>query len=289
MKIKFKFLSLSILLFACGESPDLSNSILDTNIGGATPETTIIIEEQIYDVHTVSLTWEGDQYVNAFRYKLIPLNQTDTVTTYLDWSEWDRTTTSVILEYLDEGQYEFHVEGRFNMDHVGSAVAQFEIDAIQGETLRMFPLRQFVEIDSMFNVYLFSEEIDQLAGMQVKLNFDPDVFEYQSMDDYLGSDILNYYETNDQINIPLEVADNSITFTAALFGEGLFGSNELLKLTFKYLGSDDPGSTAISIDLTGCDSGNSADDCITFLRNPLIEPIEISGGSHASSLIKEVQ
>jgi hypothetical protein len=284
MKIKLQLLSLIILLFACGETPDLGNSILDTNIGAAVPEATITVISEVYHDNSVTIIWDGDEFVNAFRYRLEPINQTETVNTYSEWSDWGRDTTSVTLKYLDEGHYNFHVEGRFNMDHVGSASAEFEVDAIDGESLRMFPLQQFVKVDSMFNVYLFSEEVGDLVGMQVQLNYDSSVLEYQNWEK--GATIVNH---SDYTIVPApEISDGSILFTGVVSGSGLPQTSELLKLTFKYLGSADQGSTEITIDLSDCDDGNSnGENCNTQLRDNLNEPIEILIGSEG--LIKEVQ
>jgi len=279
MKIKFKLFSLIILIVACGESPDLTNAILDSDIGEHTPETTINLDSNVFNSSNVTLTWSGE-YVNAFRYKLEPLGQTDTVKTYLDWSSWGRDTTSVTLKHLDEGNYNFHVEGRFNMDHVGSATASFEIDAIGGESLRIFPLQQYVQIDDAFNVYLYSEEIDDLTGMQVQLNYDSNVFEYQEWEK--GADIVDY---SDLTIIPdLHLTEGGILFTGVVSGNGLPATSELLKLTFKYLGDTEGTSTGISIDLTGCENGN---ECTTQLRDNLNQPIQIISGTEG--LIKEIQ
>ena len=284
MKIKIKALSLVIFLFACGESPELGNSILDANIGDSTPETNITITSEVLNNNSVTIIWSGNDFVNAFRYRLEPLDQAETVETYSEWSGWGRDTTSVTLQYLDEGDYNFHVEGRFNMDHVGSAVASFEVDAISGESLRIFPLRQFVEIDSTFNVYLFSEEVNDLAGMQVQLNYDSNVLEYQSWNK--GSTISDH---TDLTIIPeIQVLDGGILFTGVVSGSGLPQTSELLKLTFKYLGSSDQNTTGITINLSGCDNGNlSGDNCNTQLRDNLNIPIDITSGFEG--LIKEAK
>ena len=170
------------------------------------------------------------------------------------------------------------------MDHVGSASAEFEVDAIDGESLRMFPLQQFVKVDSMFNVYLFSEEVGDLVGMQVQLNYDSSVLEYQNWEK--GATIVNH---SDYTIVPTpEISDDSILFTGVVSGSGLPQTSELLKLTFKYLGSADQGSTEITIDLSDCNDGNSnGENCNTQLRDNLNEPIEIMSGSEG--LIKEVQ
>ncbi|MEE2858325.1 MAG: cohesin domain-containing protein [Candidatus Neomarinimicrobiota bacterium] len=267
------------MIVACGESPDLSNTILDSDIGENTPETTINLDSNVFNSSSVTLTWSGE-FVNAFRYKLEPIGQSDTVKTYLDWSSWGRDTTSVTLNHLDEGNYNFHVEGRFNMDYVGSASVSFEVDAISGESLRMFPLQQYVKIDDAFNVYLYSEEIDDLTGMQVQLNYDVDVFEYQGWEK--GSDIVDYADLT--IIPDLDLTEGGILFTGVVSGNGLPSTSELLKLTFKYLGDVEGASSGISIDLTGCENGN---ECNTQLRDNLNQPIQIMSGTEG--LVKEVQ
>ena len=97
MRIKFRLLIPLLLLFACEDEPDLTNSVLDTDIGSITPQTTINAHDEIFNTSTITLNWTGE-HVNAFRYRLEPVDQTDTVETYVNWSDWGRDTTSVTLK-----------------------------------------------------------------------------------------------------------------------------------------------------------------------------------------------
>ena len=282
MRIQFRIFIPLLLLFACEEAPDLTNSVLDTDIGSNTPQTTINDHEDIFNTSTITLNWTGE-HVNAFRYRLEPVDQTDTVETYVNWSNWGRDTTSVTLKYLDEGNYNFHVEGRFNMDYVSSALTNFEINAINGPALRIYPLQQTVNADSTFDIYLFAEEVPDLAGIQVEFNFDSNYMTYESWNK--GSSIAEH----DDLNIFPEpvVSDGSILMSGVVAGSGLPETSEVLKLTFTYVGTE-LGSTEISIDLTGCGSdGSTSSDCNTYLRDIINQPIQVTSGM--SGMIEEVE
>ena len=296
MRIQFKVLLPLLLLFACDEAPDLTNVILDTDIGDNNPEISIDFHEPVFNSSTITLSWTAEnEYVNAFRYRLEPLGQTDTVDTYLSWSNWGRDTTSVTLKYLDEGSYDFHVEGRFNIDHSESVATNFEINAITGPALRMFPLQQSVSMDSTFDIYLYSEEITDLAGMQIQLSYDSNFMTHKSSS--AGYSIINHGDVT--IFPQPEVNDGSIIMSGAVGGEfglsevsglpatSLPTTSEILKLTFTYVGTE-LGNTQISIDLTGCeDSSSSSSNCNTQLRDVLNQPIQISSGT--SGLIEAAE
>ena len=227
MRIQFRILMPLLLLIACEDAPDLTNAVLDTDIGTNSPQTTISDHEEIFNTSTITLNWAGE-HVNAFRYRLEPVDQTDTVETYVNWSSWGRDTTSATLKYLDEGNYNFYVEGRFNMDNVSSAVTNFEINAINGPALRIYPLQQTVVMDSTFDIYLFTEEVPDLAGMQVHLSFDSDYMTYEGWSK--GSSITGHEDLN--IFPEPVVSDGSILMSGVVAGSGLPGTSEVLKLTF---------------------------------------------------------
>ncbi len=120
--------------------------------------------------------------------------------------------------------------------------------------------------------------------MQVQLNYDSNMLEYLSWTK--GSSILDHTELT--IIPEIQISDGSILFSGVASGEGLPETSELLKLTFKYLGTNDQSSTGISINLSGCDDGSSNEGvCNTQLRDILNNPIQISSGSEG--LIKEAQ
>ena len=246
------------LLMTCGKEPDLSSAILDMDLGENTPETAIQVGD--IDASTVTISWVGNDYVNAYRYRLEPQDYTDVVDTYTEWSEWSSDDVGVILEYLDEGNYKFFVEGRFNMDNTNTAVETFEIDAIEGPALRMYPLKQTVALGDSFYVYLYGEEITEIAGVEAQLNYDVSELTFKNWS--ISNTIASYEDLT--IFPSSEPENGSIIISGALAGDGLSGTQEIIRLNFTYSGS----GSSTSIDIVNNEN--------TSLRNKSNDIIEIT-------------
>ena len=236
-----------LLLLACESEPDLSNPIFDNSPDVQGPETTILTHDAVFDTSTITLSWEGNEYVNGYSYRLEPLSYQDAdIETYMgsSWSELS-SATSVTLEYLDEGIYKFYVEGRFNIDHTDTAFTTFEVNAINGPALRMYPLNQTVTLEGQFDIYLFAEEINDVAGIEAELDYNSNFITY---DNYvIGSAISDYA---DLTIFPPPTSDpngGNILISGVVAGNGLSGTGAIMKLTFTFSGSD-PSTTTIDID-----------------------------------------
>ena len=154
------YIFLGLFIFSCEKyEPDIG----DTQV--------TIHDAAFFDNSTIDVSWEGNDYASDYSYRLQPLDYSDTVYTYTSWSEWS-TDTSVTLTYLDEGNYNFYVKSRFNIDsEEGSDTIFFTIDAIDGPALRMYPLYQAVSAGSSCALYIYVEDVVDLMSFQVDVSY----------------------------------------------------------------------------------------------------------------------
>ena len=131
------------------------------------PETIITTVETLFESSSVSLNWVGNDYAISFSYRLEPLSYSDTVKTYTNWTEWD-TTTVVNFENLDDGFYDFYIRGRFTTDIIEDPIIlTFEVDAVSGTALRVYPLYQQVKKGESCDFYIYVDHKLQHSIFQV--------------------------------------------------------------------------------------------------------------------------
>ena len=151
---------LALFILSCEKYDPVSGS----------PET--LIQNAFLDKSTISLSWEGNEFASDFSYRLEPLDYAKIVGIDTAWSEWS-IDTSVTLTYLDEGSYNFYVKSRLNLDTEEDipGMISFTIDAVTGPALRMYPLYQSVVPGSSCDIYLYIEEVGNLAGMELDISY----------------------------------------------------------------------------------------------------------------------
>jgi|ETN02SMinimDraft_2_1059926.scaffolds.fasta_scaffold09924_2 hypothetical protein len=170
----------------------------------------------------VDIDWEGNKYAFEFRYML----ETEDYTypsPYFDWSEWT-SDTSVTLTNLDEGHYTFYVKSRFDNKEEQEPYksTDFEIDAIEGCAVRIYPMYQEITPESDFDLFVYVEECHDLMLMELKLDYNQDELEvsditteeimpentdlfetmyWENGDITIISGLLNGYSIQDLVNI----------------------------------------------------------------------------------------
>ena len=70
------------------------------------------------------------------------------------------------------------------------ATNNFEIDAISGPALRMYPMIQEVQQGNQFDIYLYTEKVDDLMLMSINISFDWNMLNLVNVE--LGGTISNY-------------------------------------------------------------------------------------------------
>ncbi|HIB53022.1 MAG TPA: hypothetical protein EYO48_07845, partial [Candidatus Marinimicrobia bacterium] len=127
----------------------------------------VIIEPSLYDTidsSSVTFIWEANEDANEFSYSL------DNIV----WSEWFEETT-LTLHYLDEGEHIIWIITRFSdiYESDNPLEVTFEVDAIQGPSLRLFPLLRKANIGVMDTVYVFVEEVENVMATELEISYDP--------------------------------------------------------------------------------------------------------------------
>ena len=158
------YVFLGLFIFSCDE--------YDPNSG--TPKVDIhdIFNGSPLSTNSLTLSWEGNEFASDFSYRLEPLDYNTIVGIDTAWSEWS-IDTSVTLTYLNEGNYNFYVKSRYNLDTEEDIpdMVSFIIDAVTGPALRMYPLYQAVVPESSCDIYFFVEEVENLAGMELYISY----------------------------------------------------------------------------------------------------------------------
>ena len=172
--------TLCIILFLSCEEVKVDDLLSDFSTDN-TPITTIITVDSTFESSSVSLNWTGNDYATSFSYRLEPLSYLDTIQTYTSWSIWD-TLNTVTFTFLDDGNYTFYIKSRFTVDN--EEVAQqknLSVDAITGPALRIYPLYKQVAPGENFSMYVYIEDVVDLAGVELHLSYPSAIITANSM------------------------------------------------------------------------------------------------------------
>lgn len=234
-----KLIGLFVLIFwlSCEEAPEFTNPLEED----PDPITEIIGDQDVFNSSTIILSWSGNEFSFEFSYMLEMEDyfSADSVIV-MDWVSWI-ADTSAVLNYLDEGFYTFSVKSRLEEGSIESPIQSFsfEVDAVQGPALRIFQLKTSTSLNSTFEIYLWAEDVTELAGVEVALDFDADNLLPTGV--VLGSLVTDYISTGGELIFPeTEISNGRITFwTGVTNGDqsGLSGSGPLAVLTFQPLSS----------------------------------------------------
>ena len=257
---RFFCFMLAVMLLSCKKAPTKDDIDPD-------PQTTLYTSEILFNSPEITISWTGNEFSFAYQYTLEYLTSVpgDYETYFI--SEW-MTATSVLLSYLDDGEYCFTVRSRYDAGHeeASSDSLKFNIDAVMGPGLRFYPLHQAISSGSNVSMYLYVEDVQDLMGMELDISFDPTAMTILGVDpaDLLLSSTTFYDE--------LEYGDGVIRIIAS--GEnflGINGTGAVAQLTFR---TEISGQTTISILETSLFRNSVNDDIpIVARENGLIEVI----------------
>ena len=237
MRNQLRVLIPLVIFFACDEEAPVFES--GTNVG--IPAATGLVShcEGECTSSTVTLSWGGNEATKAYRYRL-ELSADDVhnypfeVDTYTSWSEWSNLN-SVTFYYLDEGKYNFSVQGRFNVNLVqtGSTETTFDVNAIADAVtaLRIYPLRQKVTVGgTTISVNVYAENIGSLLAAEIDLQYDESKLEYISSSSGCGDDDSDLPDEESSSTITKLYCDSDGTYTANV---------SLFNLQFNRIGDGD--------------------------------------------------
>lgn len=163
------------------------------------------------------------------------------------WSDW-RLGPFVSFNYLDEGTYTFFIKSRFDplIEEENPVSITFEVDALQGPGLRIFPLLYDVSIGDIsvqknIEISVYAEDIDRVVFGEITISVNKYRLEYigyekGSMLSSIADDIIIFVD-----NI-VGSSEDEIKFTFAtdfISQAGISGTGELIKYKFRLIGSSD--------------------------------------------------
>ena len=234
-------LIIALMLIGCPgtlEEPEWNNPTDPDLPTFVEPETIIDngpLNDAVVNDHTVTFQFSGNE--NVVEYSWL-LNGSD-------WSDWN-TVNSITFDYLDEGDYEFQVKGRYNdIEEDGSpALRVFTIDAVQGPALRFLPRKVIIASDEIFSVDIIAEEVTNLSGMQIiiPLSGGLELINYQlyeSGTDFLSKSCNQFLSIVDDTNSEFKAVIGRVSDTLP----GVDGTGEIIRLTLKYTGTIDASLT----------------------------------------------
>ena len=163
-----------ILLFISCDVDDVEyeNPLDPGNPEYEEPNTTISSPQQglTYYEHSFVATWEGNKEDMTFRTKLddgdwsYQLGDTD-------WYQYKFMN----LEYLDEGEHAFLVQGRYISGDVEPQPdsVSFTINAVTGPALRFYHMETTASINDQITLDIYAEEVSNIDGAEIIIDFDP--------------------------------------------------------------------------------------------------------------------
>ena len=185
----------ALLFFACSPAEKMvppTNPFDPDNPDFELPYASVIGEVdigEVIDTSAVTIIWRGNEtaYEYSYRYDL------EIVET--EWSAWTRDT-SVILRYLDEGNYQFDLKARTNQTVPVEGDANsfhFSVDAVKGPAIMVFPRYKEVSVGEEFEIEILAEEVDSLMGTEIHVAFNPLVIRVKSVaySPFLYEDLAN--------------------------------------------------------------------------------------------------
>lgn len=133
---------------------------------------------------------------------------------YLDWSEWI-TDKNITLNNLDEGRYVFYLKSRIGSKEDDQELSiDFDINAVEGCAVRMYPLYQEITPESDFDLFVYIEECHDLMLMDLRLEYNQDELE---VNDVIAEDTIS--NNTDLVETMYWGDDGNITIIAGLLNQ----------------------------------------------------------------------
>jgi len=177
---KMIFTSLVIIVLDnCENLPVLPNSPYNpldpNNPNYISPEITMVAGiDSIQSMNTDSIvvSWEGNQENMEFRYNLDNQN----------WSDYSNLN-SITYTKLDEYVHSFQIQGRYlTGDESTILTIPFTVNAISGPALYLMPKRLEISTNAQFQLELWIDETDSIAGVSTKILFGSQNLRVDSID-----------------------------------------------------------------------------------------------------------
>ncbi len=160
-------------------------------------------------------------------------------------NHWTFETTSGTHSFemimLDDQDYVFEVKSRYPTDILEEEwpIRDFKVDALEGPSLTTVPLLVYANTTENFTVSVKAEEVDQMMGTHILIEYDPEVltlnsYQLQSEEDefLLQSNAINIEEfTFIDHNAITGIFDLNIALAGGSFN-GVSGSGNIIEFNF---------------------------------------------------------
>ena len=229
-----------LFILSCEEVVIEQDNPLDDNNPDYTPPTIDFIvspdDGSVLTTSDVVFEWEGNELVTEYRQKF---NEQA-------WGDWS-DQTSVVLQYLDEGDYSFAIQGRYESGDTSSVlVLNFTVNAVSGPALIFFPRANITSVGSNVTFQVMAEEVTNLTAAQFNISFDPSKLEILSV----TQGAMLQISGESIFDVDYDNATGSVSvITAALGGSqpAVDGTGVLLELELKVNGA---GTSTLEFDGT---------------------------------------
>ena len=164
---------IALLLFSCGvDDVEYDNPLDPGNPDYEEPNTTISSPQQgiTYYEHSFVAMWSGNKEDMSFRTKLDDDNWSHQLSD-ANWYSYEFMN----LEYLDEGNHTFVVQGRYVSGDVEPQPdsVSFSINAVGGPALRFYHMQTTALVNDQITLDIYAEEVSNIAGAEIIIDFDP--------------------------------------------------------------------------------------------------------------------
>jgi len=238
--LRFSFLTVIlpiIFFFSCEEITEFNPLDPENNPEYVVPDTYIAMDElagSVLDTSTVMITWSGNDLTVEYAYKL---NESS-------WSDWTADTSDTI-NYLDDGDYNFSVKGRYDSgdEDTTPATVNFSVDMVQGPALRVYTLLTEMSLDSTADVYIYAEDVEDMVITMFQVQYDANILSLNSEAVSKGELLAGIKE---MVFIVEEISTGLLEVNVGIPSHsGVTGTGSLVKLPFT---SKSAGSSAIEIE-----------------------------------------
>jgi len=204
-------------------------------------------KDEIITTDRITFTWAGNDKGYKFKYALYYVKR-DKSLELIDSSSWD-VLTRTTFAYLDDGNYQFEVQGMFR--NIYSKVTRnFTVDAVKGPLIKFFRTRKIVALNDSIKINVWLEDVSKFLSGDLNIQFDKSYLYLDSVSttnfedfnnaDLVGAILPDWKTIKDNTNskgiltLSYAVANNGSNSK-----EGITGSGSVLTLHFvtKRLGS----------------------------------------------------
>lgn len=126
-------------------------------------------KDEIISNDRVTFTWAGNDKGFKFKYILYFVKKDKTLE-LIDSSSWG-SLTRITFAYLDDGNYQFEVQGQFR-GIFSKVTRNFSVDAVKGPLLKFFRLRTITQLQDTFKLNLWIEDVNNLLTGDLNIQFD---------------------------------------------------------------------------------------------------------------------